>query len=172
MRSNSEATFAVLIPILGQPGEEVVLLTLRNSSLPAYAGQVSFPGGARDPADRHLRETALREAREEVGLPPENVTIIAELEPFETGRGDCVKPFVGRVRPFRVILNEDEVDRVLYLPVSILRQDPFRSREYVHPETGTMHRVHTFTFEGSEIWGLTARILRRFFVESDPGDAR
>ncbi|MBI4587189.1 MAG: CoA pyrophosphatase [Planctomycetes bacterium] len=163
--------FAVLIPILDHRGEEAVLLTERNARLPQYAGQVSFPGGARDPGDASLRQTVLRETLEEIGVPTQNISIFAELEWYRPRLGHRVKPFAGRlIGSFQVSANPREVARLIYLPVAVVKSDPFQVRGQFQDGEGKTHMVYTFLFEGAEIWGLTARILRRFFVEGVIGE--
>ncbi len=163
--------FAVLIPILEHRGEETVLLTQRNARLPQYAGQVSLPGGARDPGDASLWQTALRETLEEIGVPPENISIFAELEWYQTRLGHRVKPFAGRLSgSFQVCANPQEVARLIYLPVAVVKSDPFQVRGQFRDSEGKTQIVYTLLFEGAEIWGLTARILRRFFVENCTGE--
>jgi 8-oxo-dGTP pyrophosphatase MutT (NUDIX family) len=158
--------FAVLVPIVGHRGEDHILLTKRPESLERYAGQVCLPGGERDPADRDLRETALREAREEVGIPPERVAVLRELGWHETSLLHRVKPFVGRVAPgVRLAPDAREVERLLYLPLLAVTAELFRERgRWVSPD-GEERPIYTFQLDGCEVWGLTARILRDAFVE-------
>ncbi|MBI4605506.1 MAG: CoA pyrophosphatase [Planctomycetes bacterium] len=157
--------FAVLVPILHREGEDVVLLTKRPEGLERYAGQVCLPGGERDPRDASLLETALREAQEEVGIPPERVEVLRELGWHESRLLHRVKPFVGRVRaPCPIATDPREVERVLYLPVRRITAELFEERgRWVGPD-GEERVVYTFQLEGCEVWGLTARVLREAFV--------
>ena len=158
------AEFAVLVPIIEHAGAPSVLLTRRPDTLPQYSGHVAFPGGARDPRDADLVATAIREAQEEVGIKASRITVIAELPVQATGIGHRVKPFVARVAPGPIVPNPAEVARVFYLPLSIFESDPFVARTWIDP-AGKTRSTHTFLYEGHEIWGLTARILRLCFVE-------
>jgi len=160
----AETEFAVLVPLLEHSGEECILLTKRLDSLPQYSGQVSFPGGARDPEDADLAATAIREAGEEVGIAPARISIAAELPWQSTSLGHRVKPFLGRVTPGPLQPNPEEVERVLYVPVSLVRSDPFRARGTWRDAEGRRRTTYTFEFDGLEVWGLTARILRDHFV--------
>jgi 8-oxo-dGTP pyrophosphatase MutT (NUDIX family) len=153
----------VLVAILEHGGEECVLLTKRPDTLGRYAGQVSFPGGEWDEADADLSDTAIREAGEEVGIGPERITLLAELPWRSTTIGHRVKPFLARVAPGPLEPHPAEVERILYLPVSVLKSDPFRLRTWTDPQ-GNERTTWSFTFEGLEIWGLTARILREHFA--------
>ncbi len=158
--------FAVLIPIVDGDGEEHIVLTERAAHLPRYAGQVSFPGGAREPGDATLLETALREAHEEIGLPHRLVDVVDELGWFETGLGDRVRPFVGRLRePCPLVPDRREVARILRVPLALIRDNPFRVRGTFIDARGRKRRIYAFRHDGLEIWGLTARILKSCFVE-------
>ena len=161
----SAPEFAVLVPLILKGDEDCVLLTKRQDSLPKYSGQVSFPGGARDPGDRDLFATAVRETNEEVGIAEERISLLSELPWHLTGLGHRVKPFLARVAPGPMVLNPDEVERLLYLPVTLARSDPFRVRGTWKDPAGKEHTVYTLEWDGLEIWGLTARILRDHFVE-------
>lgn len=157
--------FAVLIPILIHGGEDAILLTKRPDHLDRYAGHVSFPGGARDPADRTLLDTALREAREEVGIDPARVEILRELDWEESALSHRVKPFLGRVHPpCELIPDPREVARLLYLPVASITRELFRVRGRWTDSSGRERETYTFELDGCEVWGLTARILRTAFA--------
>lgn len=163
--SKSFREFAVLVPILEKDGEEQVLLTKRPDTLARYSGQVCFPGGERDPGDSSLEDTALRETWEEVGIPRERVTLLRALDWHMTAALHRVKPFVGRVAaPWELRTDPGEVERVLFLPVRLITQDLFRLRGSWRGPDGVDHDVHTFPWEGCEVWGLTARILRDTFL--------
>jgi 8-oxo-dGTP pyrophosphatase MutT (NUDIX family) len=155
--------FAVLVAILDHGGQECILLTKRPDSLPQYSGQVCFPGGARDPLDLDLAATAVREAGEEVGIGPERIKLLCELPQQATALGHRVKPFLARVAPGPIVPNPLEVERVLYVPLSHLKADPFKLRAFAAGR-GKPRSTYTFQFEGCEVWGLTARILREHFV--------
>jgi 8-oxo-dGTP pyrophosphatase MutT (NUDIX family) len=91
---------AVLLPLLHKDEELHILFTKRTQTVKAHKGQVSFPGGVRDPDDESLLKTALREAQEEIGLRPEDVEILGALDPITTVTTDfLVYTFVGQI-PF------------------------------------------------------------------------
>lgn len=164
METVGRKEFAVLIPLLAHEGQECVLLTKRPETLPEYSGHVSFPGGARDPGDADLQATAIREAGEEVGIARERIAILSEMPWHSTALGHQVKPFLARVAPGPITPNPQEVERVLYLPVDLVRQDPFQVRTWKDAQ-GIERSTWSFLYEGCDIWGLTARILRLCFVD-------
>ncbi|HEX7070919.1 MAG TPA: CoA pyrophosphatase [Rhodothermales bacterium] len=150
------AVLAILYP--GAAGPSLVL-TLRHADLPAHAGQVSFPGGARDPGEE-LSATALRETEEEIGLDPDQVKILGPLTPlYVPPSGFCIYPFVGAVeelpalRPF-----EREVSAVLHVPLSHLLSANTRvTEEWVL--RGEPVTVPFYRYETHKVWGATAMIL-------------
>ncbi len=160
------AEYAVLVGIIEHEGEDCIILTKRLETLPEYSGHVSLPGGARDPEDRDLFATAVREAGEEVGIAPERIALEAELPLESTSLGHRVKPYLARVQPGPLVSNPREVERILLLPLALLKSDPFGTRSWQDP-TGKARTTYTFQFEGLEIWGLTARILRQCFIEGN-----
>ncbi|MCZ6796269.1 MAG: CoA pyrophosphatase [Planctomycetota bacterium] len=160
--------FAVLVPVVAVGGADHILFTKRpERPEDHYSGQICFPGGAREAVDTTLAECALRETREELGVPGSRVEIFAELGWHRTSIHDRVKPFAGRFAPgLPLRLNPDEVEKVLFLPVSRLSRELFELRGIWQGPDGEEHRILRFDLEGHEVWGLTARILHDFWVES------
>jgi 8-oxo-dGTP pyrophosphatase MutT (NUDIX family) len=106
---------AVLIALFVAPGGEVgVVLTRRRDDLRRHAGEISFPGGRQDIDESDLRDTALREAHEEIGLPAGAVELIGALQPTPTiATNYAIYPFVGLIEPGHVWTpSADEVERV------------------------------------------------------------
>ena len=135
-----------------------VVLTRRRSDLRRHAGEISFPGGRKDPQDPDLLDTALREAEEEIGLPRAQVSLLGPLTPTSTfATGYLIHPFVGMIPAGQLWrLSPLEVDAVLELPLDELREG----------RTRTQLERRGFTFETDAyivgnhlIWGATARIL-------------
>jgi 8-oxo-dGTP pyrophosphatase MutT (NUDIX family) len=123
----------VLVPLFSTDttgvSEPHVVLTRRRADLRRHAGEISFPGGRRDPEDADLAETALREAEEEIGLARAQVSLIGELPPTSTFVTNYViHPFVGTI-PAGVVWSPSarEVDAVLELPLSAIREAAARS---------------------------------------------
>lgn len=151
---------AVLIPIVCR-AEPTLLLTRRADSLRKHAGQVAFPGGKTDAEDGSAIVTALREAQEEVAIPPNAVTVLGQMAPLDSSTGFQVTPIVGLIPPdVQFHANEGEVADVFEMP---LREALTLSRYYpldIH-RAGHTHRIYLSWYHSQFIWGLTAAIIRR-----------
>jgi len=153
---------AVLIPFFNNNSEAYILFTLRTDTVEHHKGQVSFPGGAREPQDASLKETAVRETYEEIGSSEEKIQIIGELDDFPTVTNFMVTPFVGIIPypyPFRI--NTDEVARILEVPLDIFLTNEFfevKEKEY----KGQVYPVYYYHYQDVIIWGATAYIMNRF----------
>lgn len=150
----------VLIPIIKQGGRYWVILTKRSSALKHHPGQIAFPGGKRDPGDPDVCQTALREAHEEIGLDPQNVTVLGQLPPHETVTQFNVTPVIGLVQnDFDALPEHGEVDEVFRVPLNfVLSAENFRiqSRRW----QGRQRSYFTVPYGPYYIWGATARMLR------------
>lgn len=154
------ARAAVLVLLYDCLGATHVVFQRRSERVLHHKGQVSFPGGAMDPDDEHPRWTALRETHEEIGVVPEDVEILGQLDDLITISGFRITPFVGWLQryPYPWRFSPEEVAYLLEVPLATLR-DPatfvpdirrFEGREVVLPS----YRV------GADlIWGATARIV-------------
>ena len=156
-RARREA--AVLAPVLERDGEAHLLFTKRASHLGRHPGQMSFPGGGREPEDRTLTDTALREAHEEVGMRAEEVDVIGRLDDTRTSSQYRIRPFVGVAPDREYVPDESEVAEVAVLPVSGLT-DPanYESERRDHPTYG-LHRIHFFHVDGYTVWGATGGMV-------------
>jgi len=154
---------AVLIPLFEKEGQFHVLLMKRSDDVEYHKGQISFPGGGQDKEDLTMRDTALREAYEEVGLKPADAEIIGELDDCRTATSDFrVAPFVAVIPyPYRFQTSKREVKELLEVPLSVFL-DPagFESRAVAD----SVHDGREFfvNYKGHIIWGATARMLRHF----------
>jgi 8-oxo-dGTP pyrophosphatase MutT (NUDIX family) len=157
---------AVLVALYLDHGELHAVFTERRADLRRHPGEVSFPGGRRDDTDTDLRATALREAHEEIGLPPESVQILGALQPTPTiATGYAVYPFVGLIEPGQAwTLSPREVAEVLELPLAAL-QAGYARRRLVR--RGIPIRTDTYVVDDKLIWGATARILADLFDRLD-----
>jgi len=159
--SDQDREAAVVVPVLDGPDPRL-LFTKRADHLADHPGQMSFPGGGREPDDTDLRETALREAREEVGLRPGEVDCVGRLDDIRTVTRYSVRPFVARVPDRGYEPCDEEVAEIAPLPVSGLTDlDNYDSERRDHPYYGEI-RLHYFRVGGYTVWGATARILVQF----------
>lgn len=163
---------AVLVPIIDRPTGPTVLLTVRSADMPSHAGQISFPGGKAHPEDRDRIATALREAREEVNIPPSAVEIIGALGIHEGGLGFSVTPVIGIVDPSAPIKPcPREVAEVFETPLEWLA-DLDNHKLEARDHEGVSYRMYAAPFGRFHIWGLTAAILRSLADVLQSDDAR
>ncbi|MBW6416271.1 CoA pyrophosphatase [Celeribacter sp. PS-C1] len=150
----------VLIPIRSAPDGARVILTKRSSALKHHPGQIAFPGGRVDPTDHDHIAAALREAYEEIGLPPSNVEILGELPSHQTVTQFEMFPVLGWIRDDFIPLPEaGEVSEIFEVPLEhVLNADNFsiQSRRW----RGQVRSFYTVPYGPYYIWGATARILR------------
>jgi 8-oxo-dGTP pyrophosphatase MutT (NUDIX family) len=149
---------AVLVPLYLEGGALHAVFTKRREDLRRHPGEISFPGGRRDEHEPDLLTTALREAQEEIGLPPDAVEILGALQPTPTiATSYAVYPFVGMIEPGREwTLSAREVAEVLELSLRELR-DAHGKRRLIR--RGIPIRTDTYEVGDHLIWGATARIL-------------
>lgn len=158
---------AVLIPLFwhADKDEWYVLFTLRSNAVPTHKGQISFPGGGREPGDSSLLATALRETWEEIGVRPEDVEILGVADDVMSN-SSCyvVTPFVGVIpHPYAFTLNPAEIDELIEVPLSFFRHPDHHRVEHWELR-GKEVPVHFFDWNGYVIWGLTARVLTEFLT--------
>jgi 8-oxo-dGTP pyrophosphatase MutT (NUDIX family) len=149
---------AVLVPLYEDAaGELHAVFTQRRHDLNRHAGEISFPGGRRDEGEE-LVTTALREAHEEIGLPPAGVQLAGALEPTPTFvTSYAIYPFVGVIEPgFEWVLQATEVAEVLEFKLSDLRAGAGERRLV---RKGIPFRTPTYEVGPHLIWGATARIV-------------
>jgi 8-oxo-dGTP pyrophosphatase MutT (NUDIX family) len=159
----------VLVPLFEREGEAHVVLTKRPETMPTHQGEISFPGGGLRPGvDATPRDAALREADEEVRLPPEAVDVVAELDTLATvGSRFTIAPFVGIIDSLPPLVpNPREVVKILEVPLSELLDDEAFHEEY----WGSPDRaISFFELPGETVWGATARVLVAFLAHLTAG---
>ncbi len=153
---------AVLIPIYKKDGQYHIVFIKRTNTVKTHKGQISFPGGMRDKGDKTLWDTALRESEEEIGLRPEDVKVLGELDDeITTTSNFIVTPFIALIPwPYHFTPNKGEVTKIISVPISSLLEKDCRK-----PDTETLNgnKVESFAYhyQGTKIWGATARILNK-----------
>jgi len=151
---------AVLVPVIATKAGPRVLLTKRASGLKHHPGQIAFPGGKLDDTDADARAAALREASEEIGLPPSLVEVIGELPTHETVTGFSVTPVLGVVRAaFSPKAQLSEVAEIFDVPLAHVAATcnfSVQARRW----RGNWRRYYTVPWGPYYIWGATARICR------------
>ncbi|WP_238477791.1 NUDIX hydrolase [Natranaeroarchaeum sulfidigenes] len=153
---------AVLVPVIDRDGESHLLFTKRADHLGEHPGQMSFPGGGREPRDADSHETALREANEEIALDPADAGIVGRLDDIRTITEYAVTPVVARVPDRQYVPDESEVAEIVVLPVSgLLDPDNYEFEARDHPHYGEIV-IHYFHVDGYTVWGATGRIVVDF----------
>ena len=157
-------TAGVLILLLPQEDDPAVVLTVRREHLPNHAGQISFPGGQRE-GNESLLDAALREAEEEVALPPSSVRMLGRLTPLYIPPSDfCVHPFVGHPESAPELHpTDEEVERVLRVPLAHLL-DPATHSTETRRLGGTDVEMPYYDVAGRTVWGATAMMLAEFLA--------
>ena len=167
------APSAVLVLLYEHRGEPWVVLTRRAAHLRHHAGEVSFPGGRREPGDADLWATALREAAEEVGLDPSTVRPAGRLDSFITiSSRSLVCPFLATVagRP-DLVPEPSEVEKVLHVALAELTEEAAWREEVwaLGAAFGGERAMTFFELPGDTVWGATAAVLRRLLAVATCG---
>lgn len=167
---------AILLPLFEKSGEYYVLFTKRTDTVRDHKGQISFPGGAHELEDLTLKDTALREAKEEIDLDAGDVEVIGELDDMLTMHTNyLISPYVGVIPwPYEFKIDTKEVERLLEVPVVALLDKNNLRHETDTDEDGKIVTGYFYNYKGDVIWGATARILTQFLdiwrqVEKETG---
>ena len=150
---------AVLFPIVRRIAGPTVLLTQRTAHLKDHPGQISFPGGRREPTDTSPAHTALREAAEEIGLAAEHVEVAGYLPEYLTSTGFRVTPVVALVNPpFELQLDAFEVAEAFEVPLAFLLDSANHQQHSLHYR-GRLRHYTAIPYGEYFIWGATAGII-------------
>lgn len=149
---------AVLIPVTDTSRPEIIL-TRRATHMKSHAGEVAFPGGKRDSTDASVVATALRESYEEIGLQPNAVELLGELDTFVSRVGLRVQPIIGMVPgDVPLVPNPDEIESIFRVPVEFfLNEKPVYTHKFRF--MGQEVTVPSFNYGDYVIWGLTAFMI-------------
>ena len=155
---------AVLVPLLWEENQLRLLFIHRSESGGLHSGEVSFPGGAVEPIDKDLVDTALRETKEEIGIPPVTVEILGFISPLVSVTNYHVTPIVGLVQwPQKLTIDQHEVLRAFTIDIDWLRDsNNWQEREVDHPARGRVKSIFYNKIKGEILWGLTARLTQNF----------
>jgi 8-oxo-dGTP pyrophosphatase MutT (NUDIX family) len=173
---------AVLLPLVERDGKICILFEKRSHTLQHQPGEICFPGGMKDPDDPQALDTAIRETCEELGITPDNIEVIGELDTLITPSSLIMRSFVARIKNSNLIeINRAEVEKVFMIPLDFLLQ--YGPKEHVlslkpdfpddfplqliphganYPFRLNRLQQYFYLWEGEVIWGLTARILHHF----------
>jgi len=159
MAASDSRHAAVLVPLFVDAGALWTLLTRRTETLPHHRGQVAFPGGGRETGEDPW-QAALRESEEEIGLPPQFVLRLGQLDEVGSPAGFRIVPCVGAIpRPFEPAPNPQEIDEVFPIPLlALANPDLTEDRDVVL--NGRPRTIRIYHVGRHLIWGLTARILQ------------
>ena len=151
---------AVMVLLYPKGGEYCILLNKRSEQVEHHKGEISFPGGARDPEDRDPLETALRETEEEMGINRDAITVIGEMDEVVTRSNFLINVFTGTIKyPYPFKPSAIEIAEVLEFPVSALI-DPANRRTETRWDDGHPATSYSYVHQEHVVFGATARILQ------------
>jgi 8-oxo-dGTP pyrophosphatase MutT (NUDIX family) len=157
LRAQADVAAAVLIAITDRP-EPGVILTVRREHMRTHAGQIAFPGGRIDPGEDPVA-AAIREAHEEVMVPPELVDVIGAIDPYRTVTGYVVTPVLGVLPPdIALEPHEHEVADLFEAPLGYLL-DPSNQRLRSALFQGRTRHYYEIVWNDRRIWGATAAMI-------------
>ncbi|GGR55305.1 coenzyme A pyrophosphatase [Deinococcus seoulensis] len=157
---------AAVLVALTREVDPRVLLTVRSADLPTHQGQISFPGGSLE-AGETPPQAAVREAWEEVGLDPAQVTVLGELDDVFTPVGFHVTPVLARIPAEPTLTLSSEVAQLLLPSLVDLRATPVVRETRSLPD-GQRVPLYRYPWQGHDIWGMTARVLHDLLTDG-PG---
>ena len=152
---------AVLI-LLHETSEDLnVIYCLRSNNLPTHAGEVAFPGGKREEKDETLKETALREAQEEVNLELRDVEVLGEISSVQSRFGLSVTPYIGILKSNTLIADGNEIAEVFSVPLNFIKNNMQKEQKSENWDNKKVF-FPFFEFENKMVWGLTAYMTVEF----------
>lgn len=160
---------AVMLLLYRRDDDYCVLLNKRSMTVEHHKGEMSFPGGARDPEDADFEDTARRETYEEMGIARDHITILGRLDDNVTRSNFLVKVFVGTIPyPYEFRPSSHEIAEVVEIPLDVLR-DPSSWRWDSRIEDGDRVAVRSYGYQEHLVYGATAKILDQFLEVVEDG---
>ena len=160
---------AVMILLYSKDGEYCVLLNKRSQEVEHHKGEISFPGGARDPEDRDFLDTALRETEEEMGIQRSDITVLGQLDDIVTRTNFGVRVYVGTIPyPYPFDPSPIEIAEVLEVPYSSLVNSA-NVRHETRLVEGKAVSVRSYAYNEHLVFGATAKILEQFLEVVEDG---
>ena len=160
---------AVMLLLYRKDGDYCVLLNKRSMTVEHHKGEMSFPGGAKDPEDSDFEDTARRETYEEMGIARDDITILGRLDDNVTRSNFLVKVFVGTIPyPYEFQPSSIEIAEVVEIPLDVLR-DPSSWRWDSRIEDGERVAVRSYGYQQHLVYGATAKILDQFLEVVEDG---
>jgi 8-oxo-dGTP pyrophosphatase MutT (NUDIX family) len=159
----TEAAVLLVFGFARGSAEPSLLLTRRTETMERHKGQMAFPGGVRDPGDADPVATALRESREEVGIPPERVRVVGRLPELRTVTGYSIAPIVGLLdrdlEDVPLEPSEGEIAEAFWVSLGVLRDPATYSRELLR--VGPVdYPIHVYRVNGHRVWGATGAMIK------------
>ncbi len=153
---------AVMVLLYHEGGEYNLVLNRRSNSVAEHKGEIAFPGGRMSEDDKSMLETALRETHEEMGVHPEDVEVLGELDDVATISDYRVSPYVGVVPPeYPFQPDSREVAEVLMVPLSAL-EDEGNRRDELRFKDGVVSKAKSYAYDGNLVFGATAAMVTSF----------
>lgn len=171
--------FGVLVPLTCIDNEYHLIFQVRADKVAMQPGEISFPGGGREPGDKNIIETAIRETMEEFGLARDKINVLAHLDTLITPYNMVLRPFIAEILAYeKIIPYTPEVKEVFTVPLSYflnnepeeyfidLKSEISPDREFPTHLVGTDYNwrvgeysVSFYQYEDKMIWGITAKII-------------
>jgi len=159
---NSDGLIEAAVAILVYPKQDglTIILNKRTDRVEHHKGEISFPGGGRDPEDVSILDTALRETQEEMGIDPDDIEIIVQLDQVSTRSGFSITPFVGVIPPdYDFKVSKIEIAEVLEVPIESLIDTENRVEDDRVWGNEVSNKQYSYIYGTHIIWGATARII-------------
>ncbi len=159
--NNGQKSAAVLVPLIWQTNQWEILFTRRSNHVQNHKGQVSFPGGMIEKDDHDIVATAIREAKEEINLDPEDAYVLGFLADYETNSNYKITPVVAVIKNSqRIKAYTNEVDAIFTIPMTFLDDSRnYRVKLWKRSDGKSVPVLFYSEYNGELLWGITAKIV-------------